>query len=299
MSNNYHSGFVSIVGRTNVGKSTLLNQLLGEKLSIVSDKPQTTRNRIQCILSIDEGQAVFIDTPGLHKPKTELGERMNRYASETLADVDLILFVTTADSQEIGAGDKLIIERLKQIKVPIFLVLNKSDLSSAEQCSRLALLYKEAFQPIEIHAISALTGEAVRELSESIIQALPLGDQYYPDDMVTDQTERFVAAEIVREKVMLLMRDEIPHGVAVVVESFKEKENDLLVIEAMIYVDRESPKRMIIGSKGNMLKQIGSLARQELEAFFGCRVFLDLRVKVSEGWRNNERALREFGYQKR
>lgn len=295
----YRSGFVSLIGRTNVGKSTLMNQFIGEKLSIVSEKPQTTRNRIQCILSREDGQAVFLDTPGLHKPKTVLGERMNRYATETIPEVDLILFVVTADSADIGSGDRMIIEQLKHVSVPIFLVLNKADLAvSAEHIERLLQLFREELQPAQEFVVSALHGDRVAELCDAIFAALPEGPQYYPDDMIIDQPERFLVAEIVREKVLLLTRDEIPHGVAVGIESMKENEEGMVVIAATIYVDRESPKRIVIGAKGSMLKQIGTLARADIERLLGCRVYLELWVKVREGWRDNEYSLREFGYRK-
>ena len=297
--NIYRSGFVSLIGRTNVGKSTLMNQFIGEKLSIVSDKPQTTRNRIQCILSRQDGQAVFLDTPGLHKTKTVLGERMNRYAVDTIPEVDLILFVVTADSTSIGKGDQTTIEQLQRATAPIYLVINKADLAeSPEHITALGDMFAAQVKLAGRFVISALHGDGVTQLCDAIFASLPEGPQYYPDDMIIDQPERFLAAEIIREKVLHLTRDEIPHGVAVDIDSMKENDEGMTVIAATIYVDRESPKRIIIGAKGSMLKEIGSLARKDLEDLLGMRVYLELWVKVREGWRDNERSLREFGYRK-
>ena len=299
----YRSGFVSLIGRTNVGKSTLLNRLLGEKFSIVSDKPQTTRNRIQGILTRDEGQAVFLDTPGLHSARTQLGQRMNQFATSALDDIDLILFVTTADSSKVGSGDQRILSQLEQSKHPRFLVLNKCDLVTLEHRERLRDQFYSLHSWAGYYPISAQYGEGVTELSDAVFQALPEGPQFYPEEMIVDHPERFLAAEIIREKVLLLTRDEVPHGVAVVVERFSEEDvrsgdSTLIRIEATIYVDRESPKRILIGAKGAMLKQIGTLARQDIEKLLDRRVYLELWVKVRHDWRNNEASLREFGYRK-
>ncbi|MCL2497439.1 MAG: GTPase Era [Symbiobacteriaceae bacterium] len=292
-----HSGFVALLGRSNVGKSTLLNQMMGTKLSIVSEKPQTTRNRIPCILTWEEGQAVFLDTPGVHTPQNSLGERMNQYAWASLAEVELILFLTTADSRLPGAGDQRIVEQLKSIPAPIYLIINKIDLAEEETVTSLQDTFFSKLPWAGIFRVSALTGEGVAELKESICQELPPGPQYYPSDIVIDQPERFLVAEIIREKVLQLTRDEVPHGIAVDVEKLEEPgEKGLVKIQATIYTDRESPKGIIIGSKGAKLKEIGSLARQELELLFGCQVFLELWVKVRPRWRNNQQALNSFGY---
>ena len=302
----FRSGFISIIGRTNVGKSTLVNQLMGEKLSIISDKPQTTRNRIHCILQREGFQAVFLDTPGIHSAKTRLGERMNRYALDTLSEVDLILFMTTADSKKPGPGDMNIIDKLVRVQTQIFLVLNKGDLVSETAVRELLESYQGLLNWTDTHSISALYGQGVPELTDAIFRALPEGPRYYDEDMIIDQPERFLAAEIIREKVLMLTRDEIPHGVAVNVESMKEITRQreegcvdvVLHIDANIYTDRESPKGIIVGAKGAMLKQIGTLARADLEKLLGCHVFLNLWVRVRQDWRNNEYSLREFGYRK-
>lgn len=294
----YRSGFVSIIGRPNVGKSTLLNQLMGEKLSIVSDKPQTTRNRIQCILSLDQGQAIFLDTPGIHKPQHQLGERMNRYAVDTLSEVDLILYVVSADSPLVGTGDQMIRQLLTTANTPIVLIVNKKDLAAPEtDFDALVRNYGKGLPIVRSFVISALEGDLTEELTNTIFQLLPEGPQYYPDDMVIDHPERFLAAEIIREKVLQLTRDEIPHSVAVDIESMKEKE-DIIVIEATVYVERESQKGIIIGAKGAMLKEIGSLARTDMEKLLGSKVYLTLWAKARKDWRDNESFLKQLGYRK-
>lgn len=295
---NFRSGFVSIIGRPNVGKSTLLNSMMGEKLSIVSDKPQTTRNRIQCILTLDEGQAVFLDTPGIHKPKHQLGQRMNRYAIDTLKEVDIILFVVSADSLQPGPGDKMIKELLEQAKTPIVLIINKKDLAPEDtDFTEMALNYGEGLNLLKTFVISAYDGSDVMELVEYIFATLPEGPKYYPEDMVIDHPERFLAAELIREKVLILTKEEVPHSVAVEVESMKDKE-EIIVIEATVYVDRESQKGIIIGAGGSMLKQIGSMARKDLEALLGSKVYLTLWAKTKRDWRDNEGFLKQLGYRK-
>lgn len=294
----YRSGFVSIIGRPNVGKSTLLNQMMGEKLSIVSDKPQTTRNRIQCILSTEQGQAIFLDTPGIHKPQNQLGERMNQYAIDTLSEVDLILYVVTAESPNVGAGDQRIQQLLSQTQTPIFLIINKKDLLSGEvHLEQMVKQYSKGLSIVRTFVISALQGEDTQALLNEIFLHLPEGPQYYPDDMIIDHPERFLAAELIREKALQLTRDEIPHSVAVDVESMKEKE-DMIIIEATLYVERESQKGIVIGAKGTMLKEIGSLARTDLEKLLGSKVFLTLWVKARKDWRDSEGFLKQLGYRK-
>lgn len=296
--NNYKSGFISIIGRPNVGKSTLLNTMMGEKLSIVSDKPQTTRNRIQCILTLDHGQAVFLDTPGIHKPKHQLGQRMNKYALETLREVDLIFFVVSADSAKPGPGDNLIRQFLQEAKTPVVLIINKKDLAAKDaDFTQIALDYGHELNLLQTFVISAYDYEDVKNLVDFTFEQLPFGPQYYPDDMVIDHPERFLAAELIREKVLFLTKEEIPHSVAVEVESMKEKE-DIIVIDATVYVDRESQKGIIIGAGGSMLKNIGSLARKDLESLLGNKVYLNLWAKTKRDWRDNEGFLRQLGYRK-
>lgn len=295
----YRSGFVSLIGRPNVGKSTLMNNLMGEKLSIVSDKPQTTRNKIRCILSIPQGQVVFLDTPGIHKPQHRLGERMNNYATDTLSEVDLILYVVEATSPTLGAGDQRIQQLLADSKTPVILVLNKIDLASPEDdIAQMLRAYGKGLPVVRSFALSALQEEQTQDLTDAIFAALPIGPQYYPDDMIIDQPERFLAAEIIREKALILTRDEVPHAIAVEIDSMKEK-NDMVIIEANIFVERESQKGIIIGAKGEMLKQIGTLARKDLEALLGCKVYLTLWAKARKDWRDNEASLKQFGYSKR
>lgn len=294
----YRSGFISIIGRPNVGKSTLMNQLMGEKLSIVSDKPQTTRNRIQCILSTEKGQAIFLDTPGIHKPQHQLGERMNKYAVDTLSEVDLILYVVSADSPQVGTGDQMIRQFLATANTPVVLVVNKKDLASSDaDFDTMIRQYGKGLPVVRSFVMSAINGDLTEELTDTLYQLLPEGPQYYPDDIIIDHPERFLAAEIIREKALLLTRDEIPHSVAVDIESMKEKE-DIIVIEATIYVERESQKGIIIGAKGSMLKEIGSLARADLENLLGSKVYLTLWAKARKDWRDNESFLKQLGYRK-
>ncbi|MCL2547625.1 MAG: GTPase Era [Symbiobacteriaceae bacterium] len=299
----FHSGMVTLIGRTNVGKSTLINCLVGDKVSIISDKPQTTRNRIHCILTRQNGQAIFLDTPGLHTPKSRLGERMNQYALESLREVDLILFITTAEFLKPGKGDLRIIQQLKPIPVTKFLVINKSDLVSREALAECSERFFNLADWGRVFFTSALNCSGLEALSDSIFETLPEGPLYYPADMMIDQPERFLISEIIREKVLQLTRQEVPHGVAVIVEGMQDitREGSLLNytrIEATIYVERESPKGIIIGSGGSMLKAIGSQARSDLEKLLGQQVHLDLRVKVRKDWRDSEFSLREFGYRR-
>lgn len=293
-SNEFRSGFVSVIGRPNAGKSTLLNHLLGQKVLIMSDKPQTTRNRIQCILTEERGQIIFLDTPGIHKPKHKLGEYMVGAAKESMREVDVILYMVDLTS-EYGPGEEFIIEMLKQTETPCILALNKVDLLSKEQLMRKIQQFSSLAEFKAIVPISAKTGENTSELLNVIFGQLSNGPMYYPEDEVTDQPERFIMAELVREKVLQLMRDEVPHSIAVVVEEVTEKKT-LVKVRALIVVERDSQKGIIIGAGGKQLKEIGSLARKDIEALLGSPVFLELWVKVKKDWRNRVDSLRDYGY---
>ncbi|WP_434511382.1 GTPase Era [Desulfitobacterium sp. AusDCA] len=293
----FRSGFVSVIGRPNAGKSTLLNQLLGQKVLIMSDKPQTTRNKIQCIFTEERGQVIFLDTPGIHKPKHKLGKFMVDAAIESLREVDLILYMVDA-SAEFGSGEEYIINAVKQVKTPCILVLNKIDLLKKEQVLKLIQDYSKLADFLAIVPISAKTGENKDELLKVIFSQLQEGPMYYPEDEVTDQPERFIMAELVREKVLQLTRDEVPHSIAVVVESVEEKAT-LVKVRALIIVERDSQKGIIIGQGGKLLKEIGRLARQDIETLLGSKVFLELWVKVKKDWRNRIDNLRELGYSDR
>ncbi|NLJ33350.1 MAG: GTPase Era [Firmicutes bacterium] len=292
----FKSGFVALLGRTNVGKSTLLNTLLGEKIAITTSKPQTTRNRIPGILTSEDGQIIFLDTPGIHKPKHKLGRYMVNIAKGTLAEVDIILFLVDA-SQPLGPGDQFIADLLTGVKTPIFLLLNKIDLLSRDELEAAQKGYGGIFNFTTIIPVSALTGENLSSLRESILHYLPVGPQYYPEDMLTDQPERFIVAELIREKILLLTREEIPHSIAVEIqEMWEEEDRDLVTIHANIYVERDSQKGIVIGRGGRMLKEIGQRARADIEHLLGCQVFLHLWVKVKKDWRDSPAALRNFGY---
>lgn len=292
----FRSGFVSVIGRPNAGKSTLLNHLLGQKVLIMSDKPQTTRNRIQCILTEERGQIIFLDTPGIHKPKHKLGEFMVGAAKESMREVDLILYMVDL-SAEFGPGEEYIISMLKQTKTPCVLALNKVDLLNKEQLMRRVQEFSQRADFKAIVPISAKTGENTDELLNVIFNQLSSGPLYYPEDEVTDQPERFIMAELVREKVLQLTHDEIPHSIAVVIEEVQEKKT-LVKVRALVVVERESQKGIIIGSGGKQLKEIGRLARQDIEALLGSPVFLELWVKVKKDWRNRPDSLRNYGYGK-
>ena len=279
-----------------MGKSTLLNQFMGRKVAIVSDKPQTTRNRILGILTTEEAQVVFIDTPGIHKPRHKLGAYMTRVAKETLEEVDLVIYVVDASVLP-GTGEDYILDQLRDVSTPVLLVLNKIDLIKKPELLPLIDWFSKRFNFQEIVPVSALTAENLEKLRELIAGNLKDGPFFYPAEMVTDQPEVFVAAEVIREKVLHLTREEIPHAVAVAIEDMKERKNGLIYINAVIYIERDSQKGIIIGRGGGMLKEIGQLARQELEGIFGNKVYLDLWVKVKKDWRDNEVALRSFGYE--
>lgn len=293
----FKSGFISIVGRPNVGKSTLLNYIMGEKLSIVSNKPQTTRNNIQTILTGDDYQMIFVDTPGIHKPKHKLGEFMVNAAKESTKDVDLVLFLTNPDD-EIGRGDKFILETLKNKKCPVFLVLNKVDENTQDRVAKSLAMYSEAFEFDEIIPISAIKGKNVDTLLELMKKAMPEGPKYYPDDMITDVQEKFVVSEIVREKALRCLRDEVPHGIAVDIIQMKQKENGTYHIEVDLICEKDSHKGIIIGKNGQTLKRIGETSRYELERFLHAKVNIKIWVKVRKEWRDNQLLLKELGYKK-
>ncbi|MDH7577300.1 MAG: GTPase Era [Bacillota bacterium] len=291
------SGFVCIVGRPNVGKSTLLNGMVGRKIAIVSEKPQTTRNRILGVFSTGDAQVAFLDTPGIHKPRHKLGEYMVKVAEKTLEEVDLVLYVVDA-SVPPGSGEEYILSRLSRVKTPVILVLNKIDLIQKHELLPLIEWFSGRAAFLAVIPVSALTGENLGELKKVIIENLPEGPFYYPPEMLTDQPERFIAGEIVREKVLMLTREEVPHSVAVAVEEMQLRPNQVLYLSAVVYVERDSQKAILIGKGGQMLKEIGRLARLELEAIFGNQVYLDIWVKVKKGWRDDEGALRSLGYEK-
>lgn len=291
----FKSGFITIIGRPNVGKSTLMNYLIGEKLSIISSKPQTTRNRIQTVLTRENYQMVFIDTPGIHKPRHALGEYMVKIAEDTLKEVDLVLFMVTPDG-EVGTGDKFILDQLKNVNTKIILVVNKIDEVSKDKILKTAESFNREYEFSDIVPISAMTGENIEELLNVIVERLPQGPKYFPDDVLTDQPERFVVAEIIREKALNLLQQEVPHGIAVEVEGMKEDENGTVNINATIYCEKESHKGIIIGKNGAMLKKIGSRAKMDIKRFLNCRVSLDLWVKVKKGWRDDPHSLKSFGY---
>ncbi len=291
----FKSGFVSIIGRPNVGKSTLLNQILQEKVVIVSPKAQTTRNKIQGIYTTNTEQIIFIDTPGIHKPTNELGEVMNQFAYGALSGVDLIIYLIDA-TKPIGLSDKVIIENLKSVKTPIFLIANKVDLvKNNEELTKNMATYKENNIFKESLAISAHSGYQIDLLIELIKNHLPFGPMFYPEDQLLDQPERFVISEIIREKIILNTKEEIPYSVAVVIESFKEYTN-LIEIYATIIIEKASQKKIIIGKEGSMIKKIGTEARKEMVKFLNCKVHLELFVKIEKDWRNKKSQLKELGY---
>jgi len=293
---NFRSGFVSIVGRPNVGKSTLLNRILGQKIAITSKKPQTTRTRILGIHNISGGQVVFVDTPGIHKPKGKLNRFMVDQAIAACSDVDMVLFLVEAQDRP-GGGDEFILQLLERSGTPVSLVINKIDLVDAAALLRLIESYAARFTFKEVFPISAQTGEGVPRMLTALEGYLPDGPQYYPDDQLTDQPERSIVAEMVREKVMRRIGEEIPYGVAVRVDSFEEKPaQNLVVIQATIHVERDSHKKIIIGKGGQMIRALGQDARKEIERFLGTRVFLELFVRVEKDWSQSERMLRELGY---
>lgn len=294
--NKFKSGFITIIGRPNVGKSTLLNRFVGQKVAIMSDKAQTTRNRIQGVVTDEESQIVFIDTPGIHKPKHALGDFMLNAAYSALKGVDGILVVVNA-SEKIGPGDRLVIERVKQANIPVFLVINKIDLVTPDELLPIIDSYRQEHDFDEIFPISATEGNNVDALVKGIKEIIPEGPQYYPADQVMDHPEYFIVAEFIREKILELTREEIPHSVAVQVESMKRNEDDKIEIQAAIIVERSSQKGIIIGAQGSMIKKIGQRARRDIEILLGDKVYLDLWVKVQKNWRDRRTQLNDFGYQ--
>jgi GTP-binding protein Era len=290
------SGFAALIGRPNVGKSTLLNEMLGQKIAIMSDKPQTTRNRIQGVFTEERGQVVFIDTPGIHKPKHRLGDFMTKVAQTTLREVDVVLFLVDAKEGR-GRGDDFIIERLKILETPVFLVVNKIDEIHPDKLFEIIDDYRKLFDFTEVIPISALKGNNISTLIDQVFKYMEEGPQYYPEDQVTDHPERFLMSEMIREKVLHLTHEEVPHSIAVDIEQInRRKENAAVHVGAVIIVERSSQKGIIIGKQGKMLKEIGRKAREDIEALLGSKVFLELWVKVEKDWRNKGKYLKEFGY---
>jgi len=291
----FKSGFAAIIGRPNVGKSTLLNRIAGRKIAIVSDKPQTTRNQVRGVYTDENAQIVFLDTPGIHKPFSKLGDYMVKAAEGALDEVDVVLFLTDV-SEQLGGGDRYIIERLKKTQTPVILVLNKIDKVPRDEVLPVIDTYRKLHDFAEIVPISAVRGDNVERLLELLIRYLPEGPMFYPPGQVTDHPERFICAELIREKILLLTREEVPHSVAVEIESMAADERGTVRIGAVIYVERESQKGILIGKGGAMLKEIGRQAREEMERLLGSKIFLELWVKVKKDWRNHEAFLRSLGY---
>lgn len=299
MEKEYKSGFVTLIGRPNVGKSTLMNQIIGQKIAITSDKPQTTRNRIQTVYTCEEGQIIFLDTPGIHKAKNKLGEYMVTVAERTLNEVDVVLWLVEP-STFIGAGERHIAEQLSKVSTPVILVINKIDTVKKEEILKFIHAYKDVYDFAEIIPVSALKGENKEDLLKEVMHYLPVGPMFFDEDTVTDQPERQITAELIREQALRLLDDEIPHGVAVSIESMKErKQGNLMDIEATIVCERESHKGIIIGKQGAMLKKIGTEARKEIENLLDLRVNLQLWVKVKKDWRDSDFLMKNYGYNNR
>ncbi|MDD3394786.1 MAG: GTPase Era [Clostridia bacterium] len=295
----FHSGFVSLIGRPNVGKSTLMNCLVGEKIAITSHKPQTTRNKITSILTKEDFQCVFLDTPGIHKPKHKLGEFMVRSAENTFNEVDLVLMLIEP-SDKVMEMDQYVIDRLENVKTPVVLVINKIDTIERERLLKVIETYRKQYPFAEVVPISAMKGSNIDDLMRVIKKYLPEGPQYFPGDMVTDQPERQIASEIIREKALYMLQDEIPHGIAVEIMSMKKREDQNMVdVEATIYCEKDSHKGIVIGKQGVMLKRIGSYARRDMEKLLGSPIYLQLWVKVKKDWRDSDFLLKNFGYDKR
>ena len=294
----FKSGFVSIIGRPNVGKSTLLNRIVGQKVAIMSDVPQTTRNKIQGVVTSDDSQIVFIDTPGIHKPQTRLNDFMLKSAYSTFNEVDLVLFMVNA-AEKRRAGDNFILEKLKNLRTPKFLVINKIDQVKPEELLKIIMDYTSDNEFNEVIPISAIQGNNVDEMMVTIKKYMPEGPQFYPDDQVTDHPEYFVVSEFIREKILQLTKEEVPHSVAVVVESMLRNEDDKVHVHATIIVDRASQKGIIIGKGGKMLKEIGVRARRDIEAMLGDKIYLELWVKVQKDWRDKQSYLQDYGYRQK
>lgn len=293
--NDFKSGFVAIIGRPNVGKSTVLNRLVGAKVAIVTEKPETTRNRIQGILTRPDAQVIFVDTPGIHKPINLLGKRMTKSASDLLLEVDLVVFMLDM-TKGITPEDKTIFDLVKESKKPAILVINKVDLKSKALALPLIDEASKLYDFKEIIPTSATIGDNMDILLKNVIGNLPVGPKYFPDDQITDKSERFMAGEIVREKALELTREEVPHSIAVLVEEFKERPKRVAYIRAVIFVERPSQKKIIVGHGGGMLKSIGAAARREIERSLKRHIYLELWVKVYENWRKDPKALKELGY---
>ena len=294
MKNDFKSGFVTLIGRPNVGKSTLMNYLIGQKIAITSNKPQTTRNRIQTVVTTDEGQIVFVDTPGIHKAKNKLGDYMVNVAEKTLNEVDVVLWLVEPTTF-IGAGEQHIAKQLQRVKTPVILVINKVDSVKREEILPAIAAYKDIYDFADIVPVSARSGDNTDELLRVIMKYLPYGPQFYDEDTVTDQPERQIVAELIREKALHSLQDEIPHGIAVAIDRMK-MQNKVMHIDATIICERDSHKGIIIGKQGSMLKKIGSTARYEIERMLDCKVNLKLWVKVKKDWRDSEFLMKNFGY---
>ncbi|MGO4927680.1 GTPase Era [Fundicoccus sp. Sow4_D5] len=291
----FKSGFVAIIGRPNVGKSTLLNRIVGQKIAIMSDKAQTTRNKIQGVFTDDDSQIIFIDTPGIHKPKHALGDFMLKTAYSALKGVDAVLVVVNA-TEKIGPGDRLVIEKAKHSPVPVYLLINKIDLVHPDELFAIIDSFKNEHDFDEIFPISAKEGSNVPELVNNLKNIIPEGPQYYPADQVMDHPEYFVVAEFIREKILMLTREEIPHSVAVQVQSMQRNEDGKIEVQATIIVERKSQKGIIIGAQGSMIKKIGQLARRDIETLLDDKVYLDLWVKIQKNWRDRQSNLMDYGY---
>ncbi len=292
----YKSGFISIIGRPNAGKSTFLNRVIGQKIAIMSDKPQTTRNKVQGVLTTNTEQIVFIDTPGINEPRHKLGDFMLKVAKNTLREVDAILLMVDS-TDRIGKQDRYILDMLKGNETPVFLVMNKIDLIHPDKLMSVIESFRQEYEFADVLPISALEGINIEGLLKVLTNHLPEGPQYYPADQVTDHPERFIISELIREKVLHLTHEEIPHSIAVVIEKIKrEEDNDKIRVTATIMVERDSQKGIVIGKKGALLKEVGMRARKDIEMLLGSKVFLELWVKVQKDWRNKQVHLRDFGF---
>lgn len=299
MKENFKSGFVAIIGRPNVGKSTLMNHLIGQKIAITSKKPQTTRNKIQTVYTCEDGQIIFLDTPGIHKAKNKLGEYMVNVAEQTLKDVDVILWLVEPTTY-IGAGEKHIAEQLQKTSLPVILVINKVDTVKKEDILQVIENYRKLYDFAEIIPASALRGQNTKDIVNSLFKYMPYGPMFYDEDTVTDQPQRQIVAEIIREKALHALDEEIPHGIAVTIEKMRERKGQHIVdIEATIICERDSHKGIIIGKQGSMLKKIGSNARFEIEKILEERVNLKIWVKVKKDWRDSDTLMKNFGYNKK
>lgn len=292
----YKSGFVTVIGRPNVGKSTLLNQVIGEKISIISDKPQTTRNKIQMVYTEENSQIVFLDTPGIQMPKNNLGEYMLKVSRSTLEEVDVVTFMVD-ESEKPGKLDSYIIDQLKEISTPIVLIINKIDKLTKDELDNLIKRYREMEMFEDIVPISALNNDNINKLIEVLKEMIPEGPQYFPEDMITDQPEKFIISELIREKALENLEEEIPHGIMVEIEKISQREDkDLLDVYAIIHCEKKSHKGIIIGKNGRMLKAIGQSSREDIEKLMGSKINLQLWVKITENWREKENKLKYFGY---